>query len=336
MDKNMNNIHYFQRFTQKENLATNNTMLLLKRLQEYSTYIYENVLKAIIGDNFNINTEWKTQVKKEKSVPDGQIRQNSYNILIETKMGRNFDEDQIENHISSFDGKCDFQIMLTLSPFPLSESQFESIERLVKRTHNVIHKHVTFQSLIEIIESELDQVRDYNFLEILEDFEDYCASSKLLDNKDNVLRIVNAGTSYEDNIRCNLYYDSADHSYLPHGYLGLYKDKSVSQIGKIKNIIEPEIENGKIKRIISKEKDNISDEDINNILEAAKSAKKYGYEVDTNTKFFIVERFYKTKFDKTSKGALYGKRKFFIDSLIGRKETDAEIIAKELIGKEWQ
>ena len=335
MDKNMNNIHYFQRFTQKENLATNNTMLLLKRLQEYSAYIYENVLKAIIGDAFIITTEWKTQVKKEKSVPDGQIRQNSYNILIETKTGRNFDEDQIENHISSFDGKCDFQIMLTLSPFQLSEEQAKNIEGIANKANNVIHRHITFQSLIEIIESELDSVRDYKFFEILEDFEDFCMSSELFDNKDNIMRVVTAGTSYDDNIKYNLYYDSADHTYLPHGYIGLYKDKKISQIGKVKNIIEPLIVNGKIKDIISNDR-KVSEEEKENIIAAAKSAKKYGFDVDKNTKFFIVDKFYETKFEKVSKGALYGKKKFFIDSLIGRKVDNAETIANELNGKEWQ
>lgn len=325
------NIHYFQRFSQRENIATNNTMLLLQRLQGYSFDIFEKVLKNIIKDDFDINITWKTQVKKDESVPDAQIRQKSFNILVETKMGREFDNSQIERHINSFDGKCDYQVMLTLSPFNMLVEQNKDIKNLVLAKENVIHKHITFDELIQTIDNELDESRDIEFYDILNDFEQFCSESFLLNNSDNVLRVVPTGLSYEDNIKYNLYYDKRENGYVPHSFLGLYKDKAVRQIGKIKYIVDVEIENGKI----IKSSQELSDGIKNNILEAVNKAHNYNYNIETGHKFFIVDKFYETNFEKVSKFGIMGKRKFFIDSIIGKKVESAEELAELLKDKHW-
>ena len=325
------NIHYFQRFSQRENIATNNTMLLLQRLQGYSFDIFEKVLKNIIKDDFDINITWKTQVKKDESVPDAQIRQKSFNILVETKMGREFDNSQIERHINSFDGKCDYQVMLKLSPFNMLVEQNKDIKNLVLAKENVIHKHITFDELIQTIDNELDESRDIEFYDILNDFEQFCSESFLLNNSDNVLRVVPTGLSYEDNIKYNLYYDKRENGYVPHSFLGLYKDKAVRQIGKIKYIVDVEIENGKI----IKSSQELSDGIKNNILEAVNKAHNYNYNIETGHKFFIVDKFYETNFEKVSKFGIMGKRKFFIDSIIGKKVESAEELAELLKDKHW-
>jgi len=95
--------------------------------------------------------------------------------------------------------------MLTLSPFDMEVEQKTKIDEIIKSKQvAVIHKHITFDELIQLIDNELDDNRDSEFYEILNDFEQYCSECYLLNNADNVLRVVPAGVSYEDNIKYNL------------------------------------------------------------------------------------------------------------------------------------
>lgn len=328
------NIHYFQRYTEKENVVTNNTMLLLQRFYYYSPDKFDKILTKLmenIDNEFNINIQWSTQLKCEKSVPDAQIRQNSFNILVETKLGRFFDINQIQRHLSSFTGKDKYEIMLTLSPKGILQEQKMQIENLMKENNKVKHIHLTFEELIQLIDDELDRNRDYEFYEILDDFEKYCSESGLLNNNENVLRVVPTGVTYYDNIKYNMYYDNKDNGYMEHAYLGLYKDKAVRQIGRIKYNVVIEIEDNKI----IKGAENLTEEIKKNILEMAKLAKTHGYSIDKNHRFFIVDKFYETNFEKITKSGIMGKRRFFIDSIIGKKVKSAEELAENLKDKKW-
>ena len=51
------------------------------------------------------------------------------------------------------------------------------------------------------------------------------------------MRVKLAGTSLPSNLALNVYYDSAEHEFSPHSYLGLHAQKSALAIGKITDII---------------------------------------------------------------------------------------------------
>ena len=51
------------------------------------------------------------------------------------------------------------------------------------------------------------------------------------------MRVKPAGTSLPSNLALNVYYDSAEHEFSPHAYLGLYTQKSVRAISKAIEII---------------------------------------------------------------------------------------------------
>jgi hypothetical protein len=46
----MSEVHYFPRYTQTENFVTNNTLLLLLRLREYSRFEFEKFMGKICGE----------------------------------------------------------------------------------------------------------------------------------------------------------------------------------------------------------------------------------------------------------------------------------------------
>lgn len=63
-------IHYFQRYTQKENVATANTMLLLSRLYKESVSKFFNFLQTLLSlneNNFEVNFTLQEHNKKKCS-----------------------------------------------------------------------------------------------------------------------------------------------------------------------------------------------------------------------------------------------------------------------------
>ena len=331
-------IHYFQRYSQRENVITINTMLLLQRLYYYSQEKFDNVLTKLMENkeqDFNINIQWQEQIGNGKSVPDAQIRQNSFNILIETKRGKNFDiERQIKAHIDSFDGKDKYQIMLTLSPCEMDANQEEEIAKMIKRKKNTYHVHATFKKIIQLIDEEIDKSRDYEFYEILNDYQMYCSQEGILNNEENLLRVVPTGASYDDNIKTNIYYQKSEHGYTDHKYLGLYTNKEIRNVGEIKYIVDVNMNENKFTKI--KGKGELTKELKDRILDMIKIAKENRHwDIENEHRFFIVDKFYETSFRKVSKGGTRNHIYFNIESEIGRKPQNAKDLAEALKDKEW-
>lgn len=83
-------IHYFQRYHQKENVETANTMLLFNRLYTYSPNKFYSFLKTFLPDNAEVEMGIDLQKKSKNSVPDAVISQPSFKIVIETKLNGAF------------------------------------------------------------------------------------------------------------------------------------------------------------------------------------------------------------------------------------------------------
>ena len=82
----MSNIHYFQRYSQPENVVTNNTLLLCSRLYQHSAYAFNGFLSDLLGGvDIESGVQFAQQIKNG-SVPDGFILQNSFKLVIETKL----------------------------------------------------------------------------------------------------------------------------------------------------------------------------------------------------------------------------------------------------------
>jgi hypothetical protein len=297
-------IHYFQRYHSKENVTTGNTMLLISRLYHYSPSKFHAFVNSLVGgqiQSFETDVVFDMQFKSDKSVPDGQIKQNSFNIIIETKLEKDFNISQITNHLKAFK-KEDYQIMLTLSSYNMTNAQGIAVKTAVEAENNtynkkIIHVHSSFEKIISLMNDVIDY-RDFEFEDILNDYRECCSHEGLLSNRDRMIRAVTVGLTYEDNLKYKLYYDPASRGYSEHGYLGLYKDKAIRAVGKIINIVEADEVNGKLK--IKFQTAGINPEQEKNILDAIKSSKGYGWNVEKDHKFFCVDQFVETNFIKAA------------------------------------
>jgi hypothetical protein len=231
----------------------------------------------------------------------------------------------------------DFKVLLTLDPKPMKKKTRDNFEESLKNFNRnlekpIIHRNLTFESLIEGIKSVIDE-RDYEFLSVLNDYEEYCFSQNLIPDEWKWMRAITAGTTFEVNKKLDLYYDVAGRGFSGHEYIGLYTQKSVRAIGKIEAIIVVEkTENG---LEYSCEKGIISDDYKNRIKEAIEDGKNYGYTLDF-TRYFFVEKFYDTDYKKVTPNPIQRSKFMDLTEILGlSKLPSTDVIANLLKDKMW-
>jgi hypothetical protein len=75
----MARVHFFQRYSSKENAVTNNTLLLLSQIYGTSPDLLENFISELNEDlNFRVGPEFGQQIKGVSSVPDGIVSQTNF------------------------------------------------------------------------------------------------------------------------------------------------------------------------------------------------------------------------------------------------------------------
>lgn len=339
----MSKIHYFQRYHQKENVVTNNTMLLFSRLYHHSPKKFEMFLQAIIDSSIElkIGVRFAQQEKSSKSVPDGIITQHSFKIAIETKLGNNFGTSQLLNHLDCFKDE-EVKILIALSSRPIDLSNLQELKERIK-IHNVTSQtNISFVALTfnDIIKAFREQVNDYDvdLLEIIEDFNMFCDESRLLPKDNPRLLVVPCGDSIKDNFRFRIYYDPITRKHTRATHLGIYNAKKVQGISKIANVVEANYDDvNDVLHVLSSE--NIVTEDqktrIKEIIIA--SVQTLGWSIKNNHKFFCLDDLERTSFKKISKGGIMGKRYMYLDEITGlNKDHSTKEFADSLNSLTWE
>lgn len=336
--------HYFQRYHSKENVDTANATLLLSRLYMHTSEKFFNFLKQIVNENiqdFDVELKFNLQEKTDRSVLDASITQDSFKIAVETKLYNNFSLNQLTRHLSALVG-YKYQILLTLDPNNIEADLRRQIADVIaiynKKFHcNIVHIHLTFKDIIDNIRSVLDEQRDVDMLEILDDYEQYCNESGLIPDDWKTMRMVLASTTFHDNEKNNLYYHGRNRGYSAHSYIGLYKEKSIRRVGKIIAVIDSIFDdNGQMHLVPVK--GSLTDKIKEDILNAVDDSKAYGYALAKDEhRFFIVDKFFETDFRKISPRAPMGHRYFDLCEILGVNSLpETEIIAAKLKERVWR
>jgi len=290
------------------------------------------------SDSFEPEIVFKLQEKRVDSIPDATITQESFKIVVETKMSDWFYSDQLMRHLRSFDDEK-FKVMITLAPELMDTEKKLKIDEQLKefnatQAHPVMHVNTTFEKVAEAIREIIDD-RDYEMQEVLDDYLNYCYKDKLIVVSDSWkrMRVQLAGTTFNFNFNESLYYDDIDRGFSAHDYLGLYKEKSVRAIGKITAIITAvSTETGIVYKA---ESGKLTDERKQQIDRAIEDGKNYGYDL-VSTRYFFVDKFYQTDFKKITPRAPMGSRVFDLTQIL---ETDKlpgiNEIAELLNSKTW-
>ncbi len=334
-------IHYFQRYHEKENVATANTMLLLSRLYSYSSDKFFRFLKSeYFSDSFNPEIIFNLQEKSVDSIPDATITQESFKIVVETKMSDWFYEDQLLRHLNSFNDEKN-KVMITLAPELMDEGKKIAFEEKLKeynekQIHPIIHINTTFEDMANAISDILDD-RDYEMQDVLNDYLNYCYSDGLIPVSDSwkYLRMQLAGRTLDFNVSAGVYYDNAERGFRAHAFLGLYKNKSVRAVGRvIARITAIETEDG-VK--YNAEYGNLTDERKDIIAKAMLNGDSNGYDLRSiEHRYFFVDKFYETDFKKITPRAPMGTRIFDLTQVLGTENIpETEELARRLTEKNW-
>lgn len=337
-------IHYFQRYHSKENVDTSNTMLMLSRLYAYNADKFYSMFNSLILEEDDTpEITFELQVVGSDSVPDAIISQKSFKVVVETKLHNQFDKEQLLKHLNHFDNE-DVKVILTLDPKPMKQDFKEDFEREL-RNHNESHrtsktiKHVnlTFEQLVEAMEDIVDD-RDTEIVGILDDFKNYCLDEGLIPESYKWMRAIVTGTSLEQNLDLNLYYDMASRGYTEHGYIGLYKEKSIRAIGKLIKIIVAEMKDGQL-HCKAESGDSVTEEEKDRIRRAIQQAED-DFDFDLKTiphRYFLVDQFYQIDFRKASKNPIQRSKYFNLADMFGYASMPGTAeIARDLDGRTWE
>ena len=291
--------------------------------------------------DLGIGVSFTQQTPSPRSIPDGLIFQTSFKIVIETKLDRSYDRDQLKRHLFAFtdtDENEKHQILLLLGDTSPSDEFVRKVRKDVQ-TFNKDYKRdihfvaTTFEAIIKSFESVLSDF-DFQMKEIAEDFRAFLQEEGLLSTPYR-MRGVAVGDTLEENKEFNLYYDQR--VYRGHTYIGLYVEKCIVNIGKLENIITADYDESRkglkvhdfLKPVTKDEKKRI----IGAILKAQENN---GWDITQNRTFFLVDHFHPTEFKKTTKGSMRGKQYFDLRKVLGIIQLPAvPKIAKLLCEKVW-
>ncbi|WP_271400303.1 hypothetical protein [Salinicoccus roseus] len=341
----MTNIHYFQRYSSKENTVTNNSLLLFSRLYHHDARGFKEFLNHLSGDEqitpINATINFEQQTSARHSVPDGAITQESFKIVIETKLYGQEDIDQIIRHADSFGEEKNKYLML-INVHQISDDYKKKVrDKLSARDTGVDLIDTTFENIITGFRSVINDY-DTEMNVIIDDYEDYCNSANLISIEDKLMRALPVGNTLEHNFKYKLYYAPTSRSYnRRHRYLGLYNQKEIKGIGEIQIIVDVNYSKEKKElkyKVVEGDPAQLTEEIKNNIVQSmVQGEEDFGYQIYKDYRFFIVPEFIKTEFKKDSPGGLLGARYFDLTEYgLDKEELSTELIARKLSAEKWE
>ena len=332
----MGKISYFQRYSQRENHVTNNTLLVMRHFYHVSPQKISDVFSRLCDDNdlsLSVGLQFKQQIRSSNSVPDALISQAPLEIYFETKRGGQLDVSQIERHFKSISRNTINQAQKIL--FGLTKVRIdESVKRKLVDRARV--KNITFVPIIfaDIVRSlrEVCEPHETSLSEILSDYENYLESEKLLQTG-QILSAFPVGRTFDKNVKHRLYFEPSDRpSKQGSSFIGLYRKKRIEQIASFDTVVV----GSDLNEDFLSEKGELSDEKWERIRRAIED---YPDLVDREHRYYLFDNLYCTNFVKHSKGGMIGYRKFHLSKLLNdhasKKQYSAQEVAKLLKDKNW-
>lgn len=329
----MTQLTQFPRYSQRENWATNHTLLLMRRLYEFNQPKFrrflQELLKELDDESADIASHlgvfFAQQIGERRSIPDGIFMQESVKVIVETKTGTSFDFDQITRHLDGLK-KVEHGLLILLSP---------TVEQSLNEERTPDNKPLLSTTFANVIRCARRCLADHDeeMKSVVDDFENFCSEERLLPRDDFTLMVVPCGISFLVNRRNHLYYCPTHYPHRQNArYLGIYTKKSIQGIGEIKKCVECTVDL-KTKRVIA---DGLTQAEEQQILKAVPEALDVGHNIENGCKFYICDKIVETDFKKTSAGGLQKHRyldlgPYFSDGVL----PGVEEIADRLRNESW-
>lgn len=327
----MPKIHYFQRYSSKENAVTNNTLQLIGRIYSYSPLKASRFLTDLTGEPIEIGIEINQQVRDGGAVPDGQVIQRSFKILIEAKVDTPPDIEQLARHANTFSGEHQ-RILLLLTKEPVEDHKKSEIKG---RIPGITFCSITYKDICEVSKTLFESYEE-EMHALVDDYEEYCNDTGLFDQSKQLMRIVPCGYTLEISKKYGIHFYPSDRGYTKHRFVGIYKDKTVSAIWKIDSIFDVKYEEDNLEKTLIEGRD--TDDYDDNLIAIIKSVeKKLGWDITKGRRFFCGNPV-ETNYKKSSSGGIQGPRFMNLQKVVGKDCDTLDIaeIAEALKNKQWE
>ena len=146
-------ISLFTDYLGRENMTTNYCGLMMKLVYNESPSLLNKLIEMCLDGKSSVPSVGpiiEQQKRKKKSIPDLEIRQESFQILFEVKNTDWFHTDQLDSHIDGFDGAVSTKILFLLCNFEIKENikEREEWKEKQKKNNNVTVIELTFEELL--------------------------------------------------------------------------------------------------------------------------------------------------------------------------------------------
>lgn len=344
----MKSVKYFQPYSTKENVVTNAVLLFLSHAYRLTPGLFEDFLTSFMDDEITVGPIFGNQEVKKggKSVIDAVIRQNSFDLNIETKLGDSFDSRQMKNHMTGIaESQSENRILMGINRTAISKKQVERY-RAQAQELGIVFVATTFDEIASFFESRTVNFQ-VNLREITEGFREFISEQKLVPISPNRLLVNPCGTSRALNEKYGIYYDQPERSKSFCKYLGCYWDKAVRLIGEVESVFLSESKDGNFKITEALELPWLG-QAIKPNREALKRVKAIieetnYYDLENGSRrFYVVKKFHPVKFAKTSLHGIQGHRYFALDGKDGicpdffvGQDQDVDLLAERLNKETW-
>ena len=315
----MAQISHFQRYSQRENHVTNNTLLLLRHLYQADANKLQAVLNALIGDDkFDLGLSFQQQTREAHSVPDAVISQSDFRLYIETKLTPTFDIQQLQNHARGIaplsPSGHGSTVLLGLATDDMPAKDVAAVTDHAASL-GVIFRAVTFVELVAAVK-EACADHETAIRGIINDYVDFLNAENLLFTGDDWMLVVPCGVSMKENATHGVYYDGAHRPRRSKcSYLGLYADKQVSLIGAIESVFVAAYRRGALE-VIEVERGTVKEEAKQRVAAIIEATPYYDLRTEPH-RFFVVDEFKPTSLIKGSKGSVRGARYLQLSNILG-------------------
>ncbi len=334
-------LNQFQQYSQGENTVTNNVLLMFSNLYEINAKYYEDFIKGLTDDSnqYEVIPNFLQQVgNRGDGIIDGFIEIKASKIIIETKLHGVEWVDKLVKYSKSFD-PTEYKLLIHLSSNKYEKGEIELIETKLaenKELGKINFYSLTYKDLVDQLKELADTYQYESHLQRLsENFERYCVNMNLMPKNNHILRAMACGQSYDLNIRHQFYFDLASRGYSNFNYLGIYKEKTVSYIGNLENMIEADWDdvNG---LYVKSSMYPVTQDQENRLVSAIEDSVQQGWEVDNDHRFFLLKDFCETNFEKTSPGGIFRVRYFYLEDLLSPFPETIQLISEKLRQITWE
>jgi len=345
----MSIIRNFPRYSTKENIVTNNVMLLLGRIYKIDPALFERFMVSVLElDALQIGPTFNQQSSSGgEGIPDAMIFQPNFRIVVEAKL-----TDDVfwgkERYTSHFHNE-NSRILLTVSKKKITEPRMGEFttalaeyDREKGGVGNTIHRHLTYVALVDGIRQTVETSRTRYKIEIDEltdDFEGFLSELGLIDDEHLRMHVVPVGQTHDQNLEHSLYYNQTAINYSAHKFIGLYYWKEVRFVGEPKVVLIPHRqEDGSFQYTFQKGEEHFTaqrratfEEFLNEFVADE------GHGDDGGLRYHLVDQWHPTHFLKESAGGIMGPRHCFLPDYIENitQTSTADEIASKLNGKIW-